>query len=39
MKTIREEIAAIKTTQYFLLALWGGHVGLTYIPLLLAILL
>lgn len=39
MRTIKERLARIETTQYFILAAVGGHLGLTYIPLLIAILL
>jgi|ETNvirenome_6_85_1030632.scaffolds.fasta_scaffold15584_7 hypothetical protein len=39
MKTVKERLARIETTQYFILVILLAHVGIAYIPLLLAILL
>lgn len=39
MKTIKERLARIETTQYFILAAIAGHLGYSIIPLLIAILL
>ena len=39
MKTIKERLARIETIQYFILALVTGQLGITYIPLMIAMIL